>query len=349
MGEEIVTVKAGGEEFLSWKKMTVTAGANEGARSFTLVCAAEGGSAALFWRFKPGTPVEVEANGDLLVRGYAERLVPGLAASEVTISGRSKSADLIDCAAIHDTGDFEGKTPAEIGRELDLFGVGISADAAMEAIDYHLAPGETVYEAIERKCRAQGFSPSGQADGSLKLLGPPNQKHAGALVEGQNLIDLVVTHDWSKRYSDTIGRAQRPFGHDADDLEMEAIAKDAAVSRYRPMVLVVDDDITKAALKKRVEQRRDRQAGNSLKAVATVQGFRDDGGTLWTPGRLIWTESPFGQIAQDMAIENVAWRQDDRGGSTAKLSLVDPRAYGGKKGKAGKSGAAWDIGNADAS
>jgi prophage tail gpP-like protein len=79
-----------------------------------------------------------------------------------------------------------------------------------------------------------------------------------------------------------------------------------------------------------------------------VQGFRDDTGQLWTPGKLVWTESPFLDIAQDMLIEQVEYAQSEAG-SIATLSLTDPRAYGGHgagggKGKGNKSGSIWETG-----
>lgn len=58
-------------------------------------------------------------------------------------------------------------------------------------------------------------------------------------------------------------------------------------------------------------------------------------------GKLIWTESPYLDVTQDMLIERVSYDQDESG-SIATLSLVDPRAHGGKKGKGSKSGKSWN-------
>ena len=348
MGEEIVTVHAGGRIFPAWKSVRVTAGADQAARSFRLVAAAETGAAALFWTFAPGRQVEISANGDLLLAGYVDAIAPALKASEVTITGRSRSCDLVDCAALDETGWFEGRTPEEIGQALDAFGVGISSAAPLRAVDYQLTPGETVHAAVEKLCRDQGVTPCGQADGSMRLLGPPAEKHAGGLFEGGNLLDLRARHDFSRRYSETIARGQRPIGHGAANLELQMTARDSALARYRPTLLIVDDDTDAGRLKTRAEQRRDRAAGQALKALASVQGFRDHAGRLFEPGWLIWTESAFCRIAQNMMIERVTYLQDDRSGSIANIDLVDPRAYGGKPGRGSRSGREWSIDDSDA-
>ena len=83
-----------------------------------------------------------------------------------------------------------------------------------------------------------------------------------------------------------------------------------------------------------------------------MQGFRDDAGLVWEPNRLVWFDSPFLSVQQDMLIESVTFTQDERG-SITKIELVDPKAYDsgekakrGSKTKAGvnKSGKSWAIG-----
>ncbi len=66
------------------------------------------------------------------------------------------------------------------------------------------------------------------------------------------------------------------------------------------------------------------------------------------PGKLVWTQSPFLDIAQDMLIEKVQYTQSEQG-SIAILSLTDPRSYGGQGGgKGNKSGSEWEQDDSDA-
>jgi prophage tail gpP-like protein len=135
-------------------------------------------------------------------------------------------------------------------------------------------------------------------------------------------------------------RGQRPFGSGEDNLQVEGTANDSTM-RYRPIIIHHDGDTDKGRAKKRASAHRDREAGNSLKANATVQGFRDDAGKVWEPGYLIFVESPFLDVAQDMAVETVSFSQVRGEGSISSISLVDPRALGGSGRKGGSAGSSW--------
>ena len=346
MGDEVVTVLADGQVWTAWRRVTVRASFQDAARSFQIEAAAELGGSATAWTFKAGTQIEILFSGSLACRGYVDRYQPKIGehnVAEITISGRSKSQDFIDSSAKHDTGQFKNKTPKEIAEELDKFGVGISADVDLEKVPvYRITPGETAFRCLEKLCREQGVFPVGQADGSIKITQGGKQRHAGMIAEGVNMRAGDADHNWSGRHSEVIVRGQRPYGHGADALQIEGIARDAEVGRNRPVIIVHDGDTDKKRAKKRASTRRDREAGNSLKANVTVQGLHDDGGMLWEPGALVFLQSQFLDIRQDMAIETVTFSQDRKDGSLSVMSLVDPRALGGKGGKGGSAGAAWN-------
>lgn len=345
MGDEFVTVIANGAQWSAWRRVTVRASFQDAARSFQIEAAAEPGGAATAWTFKAGTQIDILFNGSLACRGYVDRYQPQLGEhnlAEVTISGRSRSQDLIDSSAVHDTGQFKNKTPQEIGAALDKFGIGIATDEQLDKVPvYRITPGETAFRCIEKLCREQGVFPVGQADGSILITKGGKKKHAGGIIEGVNMKVGEADHNWSGRHSDVIVRGQKPYGHGDDALQIEGIARDAEVGRYRPVIVIHDGDTDKSRAKKRAGTRRDREAGNSLKANVTVQACRDDAGVLWEPGALVFLQSQFLDVSQDMAIETMVISQDRKDGSLSVLSLVDPRALGGKGGKGGKAGAAW--------
>ncbi|WP_439406401.1 phage baseplate assembly protein [Bradyrhizobium sp. DASA03076] len=257
---------------------------------------------------------------------------------------RGKSADLIDGSGEHETGQFENKDPLEIGQEISSnFAPKFETDQQLEKVEqYQLTPGETCFRCVEKLTRQQGMTIMGTPEGNAKIT-KGAQGRNGPLIEGQNILSGTAHHNGSNRHSKIVVRGQRPFGHGDDNLEIEAEEQDGAVKRHRPIIIIQDEDTTKDRAKKRAKNRKDRAAGNALKATIVVQGFHDDGGQLWAPGNLTWTESPFLDIAQDMLIESVDYSQND-GGSIATLNLVDPRAYDGEGaggGKGNKSGPTW--------
>lgn len=349
MGPEVITVSVGGASYTAFLEVEVTAAFNEAARSFSLEVAAELGASATNAIFNVGAEVSIYANGDLLLTGFVDKKNPKFDAhkASISVSGRSKSGDLVDCSAKHKTGRFEKKDPMKIGNEsAEGIGAKYTTDQQLEKIEqYQLNPGESLHRMVEKMARQQGMTITGTADGNAKITKAGNKRHAGGLIEGHNILTGSASHDGSNRHSEYTVRGQRPFGHGEDALEIEHVEKDSAVKRHRPLVLIQDEDTDKKRTKKRAKNRKDRAAGHALKATITTQGFRDDGGTLWEPGHLVWTESPFLDVSQDMLIESVRYAQSEAG-SIATLGLTDPKAYDGKSGggKGGKSGSEWDIG-----
>jgi prophage tail gpP-like protein len=348
MGIEVITISAGGGSYSAFEDVNVKAAFNEAARSFEFTVAAELGASATNAIFTVGTEVSISANGDLLLTGYVDSREPSFSAkkAEIVVCGRSKSGDLVDGSGEHETGQFEKKDPLEIGQEISSeYEAKWESDQQLEKIDqYQLQPGESCYRCVEKLARQQGMTITGTPEGNAKITKAGSERMSGGLIEGQNILSGTAHHNGSNRHSKIIVRGQRPFGHGKDNLEIEEQEEDGSVKRHRTIILIQDEDTDKKRAKKRAKNRKNRAKGNALKATISTQGFRDDGGQLWKPGALVWTESPFLDISQDMLIESVNYRQSESG-SIATLSLVDPAAYDGEGGGGGKgngSGSTWE-------
>jgi prophage tail gpP-like protein len=352
MPDEFITISVGGTVYSAFESMSVSAAFDEAARSFEMTVAAEFGASGTASVFRAGAAVDIRSNGDLLLKGYVDHFKPSLTATSYTIgiSGRSKSQDAIDSSAKHKTGRIEKKDPVKIAKEVsEGVDVEITTDQSLDMVEaYQITPGETIFRCLEKMARAQGCTVTGTADGGMKVTKVGQKRHSGGLFEGRNIKVGDADHDWSNRHSEYTVKGQRAAGHGKDALELEAVAKDGAVNRFRPIIVIQRDDTDKKKIKKRAETRRDKAAGNGLTATITTQGFRDEGGKLWEPGYLVWVESPSLDIRQDMAIKSVAYSQSSEG-SLAKLELCDPRAFGGKAGKGNKSGSDWNQGDGEAS
>lgn len=333
----------------AFESINVHAAFNEATRTFEVVLAAELGASATNQIFAVGTQVTIDTNGETLLTGFVDTKDPDLAPKDatITIGGRSASQDLVDGSALHDTGYFENMDPLAIGQAVSS---GIQAqwmsDQQLEKIEqYKLQWGESCYRCVEKLARQQGMTITGTADGNALITKAGTKRQGGSLIEGVNILRGKGHQNNANRHSDIKVRGQRPKGHGDENLEIEAIEQDGAVKRFRPLLIVQDEDTDQGRAQKRAKNRKDRAAGNALKATILAQGFHDDTGQLWEPGNLVWTESPFLDIAQDMLIETVDYFQSERG-SIATLGLVDPRAYGGdgSAGSGNQSGGEWDIG-----
>lgn len=361
MAFEIVTLNAAG---LSFRPVTIAIeiAMDEAARSFDTKVKALGMSQAqlldalanrpavtIHARASDGHSLDSGDGGDLLLTGFVEKRSPSLrsAESELPISGRSKTGDVVDSAADHDTGEFKDKKALAVFTSLagkQDVGVESDLDHPVRPL-FRLRPGERIFTAAERWARAEGFAIGDTPEGKLKLAKAGTKRHAGSLTEGLNVEDASAVHDDSKRFGTVKVRAQAPSGYGPDELQIEADATDN-VGGKRLKVIVPPEQIRKQDARQRAKWHRDRAAGEATTCEVTVLGWRDGDGKLWTPGLLVFTEIPTLGIVQDMLIKKASLKQDDSesGGTKAILSLVDPRAFGGKKGKGSKSGKGLDLG-----
>lgn len=367
MAFEVITIVAGGVEFRP-VTFAMTLSLEETPRSFEAkIKHRDYPQAALLALLKSSpectiralrwdgvTDTRMTSGGDLILKGFVEKRSPRLGGDEkeLPIAGRGKLADAIDSAAEHETGEFKNKkAPDVFGDLLKPFGLTVESDVTHNPRTmFRLRPGETVFRAMERWARAEGFAITDTPEGNAKLQKGAKKKHAGEIRDGDSvwprLIDASAAHDDSKRFSKIKVRAQAPDGYAPDQLQIEDEASDDSVKRHRPRIIVPPELTLKKDARERAKWHRDRAAGNGLTAEVSVKGWRDAGGTLWTPGWLVPVQIADLGLAQDMLIKTVALEQSDAdgGGTVARLSLVDPRAFGGKSPKGGKSGGNWNMG-----
>jgi prophage tail gpP-like protein len=345
---ELVTVEIGGRSFSAWIEVTVDAGAQQAARSFSVIAAEPQQLFGDDWIFKPGGEVSVRASGDLLVKGFIDTYAPefGIDYHRAVISGRSKAKDAIDSSAVHKTGEFKKKKIDEIGKDLlKPFKIELKSklSKSKEIPVWRLAPGATVFEELEALARQEGALIVGEADGSMTLTRADQfQMHGGALQEGVNIITAAAQLSEKGKHDRVIARGQKRMGSGEDSHRLESVSRDKTVERHRPLIVLAEGETDKDRVKQRAKWHAARANGWATTATLKVRGWRDDNGELWDPQKLVFVESKKLKISQVMAIRHVRFLQNDSEGTTATLALVDPQALGGKNGK-GKSNEAWGV------
>lgn len=279
-----------------------------------------------------GKPVVITASGDPVLTGYVRDANPAYDADgrSLSVSLVSRTIDYVECSADHKTGEILKKDLAEIAKELDTHGVGIESDAKFEREARHkLIPGESAFASIERRARGRGVLIHDTEKGRLKLATKPAGTHAGLMKRGVNILPgSSASFTEQGRFSDVKVRGQASEGTKKQQLRSEAKVKDSGVKRKRTLIMRHEGEITIDRAKKKAQWTVNRAAGNAATANLIVTGWRDAGGRLWTPNYLVSVYDDWLGLDGMMIIKAVTLSQSD-GGTTATLSLADPRALGG--------------------
>jgi prophage tail gpP-like protein len=103
------------------------------------------------------------------------------------------------------------------------------------------------------------------------------------------------------------------------------VALDKAVTRYRPLTVLAEEQIDQVSAQERAQWERNVRYGRSRRISYTVKGWYHSGG-LWQPGFMVPVRDPYLGINDDRLISGVTLILDENG-FISKLDLLPRQAF----------------------
>lgn len=327
---ELVT---GGRSFEGWKAMRIARSMDAMCGGFELEVSEIWPGSSVSRHIQPGEACAVQLGGERVITGYVDEVEVDEDAQRhtVRVSGRDKTADLVDCSAIHKGGQWRGRTIAQIAADLCApFGiqVTVAADVGKALPSFALQEGETVFCALERLARIRALLLVADGQGNLVMTRAGTRRVTTALVRGQNVLAARGLLSMRDRFSTYIAKGQAAgtdFFNGTAASQVTATASDALVPRYRPMVLLGESQDVAASLKQRVQWEANVRAARSTDIEVTVQGWEHAEG-LWQPNTLARLIHPALRIDADLLITSVTFELSESG-SLTQLAMTRADAY----------------------
>lgn len=331
-----VELKVAGVRYGGWKKVRVTRSIEQLAGTFELDASERWPGQVAASPVKPGQACQVLLDGETVITGYIDTVAPDLDAGQhnLHIVGRDKTADLVDCSAVHKSGQWHHVKLDQLARDLiKPFGIELVAPADVGATfpSFNLQEGETVFESLERAARLRAMLLTSDQDGRLVITRTGTSRIATGVAEGDNIKALRGEFTWRERFSTYAVKGHARLGADGEQVHNAATGKsaDEIVTRHRPLIVIADSHSTNAALRDRAEWERNVRRGRSARASLTVQGWRHTGGGLWLPNHVVsvtsaslWLNTP-----AELLIVGCTWTLDDRNGTLTELAVARPEAF----------------------
>ncbi|MBC7171068.1 MAG: hypothetical protein H5U40_01495, partial [Polyangiaceae bacterium] len=278
--------------------------------------------------FAPGDSATLLFDGEVVVDGIIDsaRVKHTPTALEFSVTGRSVAADIVDCTALTRPRQFSNATVEQITAKLVEpfgFGVRIIGGGTRPLRRFTFDKGDTAFSAVMRACKLRGLWPRYFMDDRvIELARLDATTEEVPLVVGVNVVELDYTVDFSQRFgSYHFTGSRRATNDDGETSEGEnkprfsrflGVAKDAAISRYRPMRLQLRGGDGSGDAVTRANRERNQRAGNSEKVSAKALGWRDRDGGLWRPNqRRLVIDDELG-IHGEMIITDVTFAWDAR-------------------------------------
>jgi prophage tail gpP-like protein len=321
-----------GQRHGGWTRASVSLGIEQMAAAFSLDYTQRGTADAAARPIRPGQRCVLELLGQPVLTGWIDEDSASLDKSTVSyaVNGRSLTADLIDCSAIHRSGQWAGRTLSQIASDLvKPFGIPLRVRTSVGAPlpSFALQEGETVFEALDRAARLRGLLLAADGDGALVIIRAGSEQAPGELREGQNIESVQVTRNLRDRFSRIVVKGQSR-GDDLDNgatvSSPSAVATDAGVKRHRPLIVLAEEQGVSLAARASWEQRV--RVARGLSAAVTVSGFEAAPGKLWRVNTLVRCVAPSVGLDSELLIAALEYRLDD-GGSATTLTLVPPDAF----------------------
>lgn len=273
---------------------------------------------------------------DTVMTGYVDQIERTIDARRhsVTIRGRSKCEDLVDCAAEWPGGQIVGSSVLEIAQQLAKpYGIGVTCigDAGPRIPQFNLLRGETPFAIIERLCRFAQLLAYDTPSGDLLLTAVSDKRSASGFKEGVNVMRATMLATMDQRFSEYYSYLQSM--ETLDDAgrggDLQARVFDDSVTRHRRRILISE---TSGAIGWEIAQKRagwegQRRRGRSTVVRVTTDSWRDAAGVLYEPNTLALIELPSLQLEPvSLTIGEVTYRRGDSG-TVCDLVLMPKEAF----------------------
>ncbi len=333
-----VTIVINGHVYGGWEDVRITRGIERLPGDFELRLTDFYAGDGDVLQIQAGDTCQVRIGGAAVITGYVDDVVPSIDARshDISVVGRSKCADLVDCSAEWPGNQISGASVLEVARKLSQpYGIEVDATPGMEGLTipvFSLMYGETPYDIIERLCRYSQLLLYDDEFGNLLLTRVSRSARAASgFREGFNVQRASARFSMHERFSEyrCYPSAFNTVQELGDAGFLVGSQLDAGVKRHRVKVMISDgtglggQDV---ALH-RASWEMSRRWGRSVTARLTTDSWRDKAGALYEPNTLAAVDLPSLKISGKVwTISEVTYRKGEQG-TLCDLVLMDPRAF----------------------
>lgn len=281
-----------------WKSVRIARSVEVATSEFQMTCSADANTLKLLG--KEGAPVTVSIGDSLVLTGFIETIETYLTPRmhEISISGRGKLGDLVDCSCRIDRVNANTnltKLCTAIASSYSI-SVVVPDSATQTALAAQLplprqivSITETAWEVIERYARYCGVLVYESEKGELVISQAGEKTGASGVALGQNVEAIVCTKSTLGTFS-TYNAVLSAYSAGTDDENIPNIPVVTVVNtgvaanaaRIRPTFFVSEQSATdRDFITKRVNWMASRAYGRARRVRVLVDNWRDGSGAVW--------------------------------------------------------------------
>ena len=360
-----VTLQIGGQNFTGWQDVRITRGIEvfPGHAVLRLTERLPGQPGLL--SIDPGATCQVMVGQDLVITGYVDTYEGQVSMQEhqVSITVRSATEDLVDCAAGVTSGQessarmtFHAANILQLATDLCApFGITVTepdgeGDSLVSTGDgipqFTIQLNQSVYDVLEPRAQWKQLLLIDGADGNLVLAKVGTKAAASGFTMPASAMSARVGFRKQDRYTiylpalfafdaafdvsaATHSVSGNYFAPVKDDAAFKGQPRRDSQPRYRPHFVVSDQNIFNIVLSENLAQwEKSRRYGRSQAVTVTVSLWRDQAGGLWTPNTLAPVDIPVLKLSKlTWIVSEVTYYKGFGGPTRAEVTLMPPEAF----------------------
>jgi len=286
----------------------------------------------------PGLPCIIYIGDERLITGYIDNQKPSVStdASKISISGRCRTGDLVDCSAINVPGTWKDIglrriCIALLNPDNNSFGISLitETDLGSSFKEFAITTGESVFEAISRACQDRAVVPLSNEKGDLVLTNIGKHPAYDDLIYGMNVVSADAEANYLDRFSEYQVKGQQSGKGKTWDKSMTqkfATSSDEYITRFRPKIITMDNETTQESAQKRANWEAQIRAGRSISVNVTLPSWYQSNGELWRENLIVYVSIPKLRVDGELLIREVSYKLNTSSRSLA-LKLCDPGIY----------------------
>jgi prophage tail gpP-like protein len=333
-----VTLTVNGREYGGWKDIRVTRSLESLSGSFAMSVSEKWNGQRDPWPLLEGDQCVLKLGDEAIITGYVDSRSMRLSADDhsFSVSGRDRSADLVDCSAVLEAWEFNGVSVLQIAQRVAKpFGIQVSVQSgvALPKTPRRLVinPGESAFDVIDRACRLAGLFAISDGTGNVVLTRAGAATAATPLMEGQNILEASADFDDSGRYYRYLVIAQQQGddetnGEDASEVQAEAFDPNVT-RRSRVLMLRAEGSASLEQAQQRANWEATVRHARANVATVKVQGWEQANGDLWPVNALVNIAASFLGVRKQMLISEATYVLSQGEGTTTELTLRPPNAF----------------------
>ena len=360
----IITVN--GLQLKRWTSFSLTKDLDELSNSFSASFTSGHDLAVIqdWWKIHLGDPCEIELAGDVVMYGWIEEVVVDYTEDthKLTLSGRDRLCDLVDCSPIVKT-EWWGERASVIIQDLCTpFGIPVNFSPGIQermneviSEQVKVNEGDSAFDTISRICNYKAVLPTSDGGHTLKISAEGTRRATSPLKIGYNILQATSSEHNSERFNHYIVKASEKGSNNTDVIETaqaQGEADDSRISRYRPLVIISDKSANSADCEVRAQWEAVIRAGKSRQVHYLVPGWTQRDGSLWNVNMIVEIDDPilgidtsktktprgqpYGVSSDDIypyarpygaLISKIEFTFDEEEGSLTLLTVVDSFTY----------------------